>query len=215
MSLFFYHTTTFYRMEKFYKLTGCVLLTFLTLRSLMFQFTTTKRFLPSATISTPDSSSTWMLPTLEELVESITDSSHPEHTYPCPPDTLPFPDTPLPPLHRGNPFKKIPQIVHVTGKSRCVPPYMFKHLQQWHLEGHGLFFHDDRAVQRILQYAVLDNNVNNGAGLVPNLEATLSCVSSGATLADIWRYVFMVSRSYIVGSISLDGSRDPFRSAYF
>jgi len=143
-----------------------------------------------APISIPKFSPKRVLPTIEELVESITNSTHPEHIYPCPPNTLPFPDKPLPSLRNSASIKKIPQIVHISGKSRCVSPHIFKHLQKWKLEGHGLFFHDDRAVHRILKYAVLDNG---GAGLVPDLEAVLSCVSSGATLADIWRYVFTVS----------------------
>ena len=129
------------------------------------------------------------LPPLEELVDSITNSTHPEKSYPCPNGTIVFPDTPLPPTENGT-HHKIPKIVHITAKSRCVPPNIYKHLKQWEFKGYGLYLHDDTAVHKLLRYAILDND---GKGLVPDLEAVLSCVTSGATLSDIWRYTFIVS----------------------
>jgi hypothetical protein len=141
------------------------------------------------------------LPTLNELVRTITNSTG-NHNYTCPKRTTVFPDTPLLPIGPDDKEKKIPRIVHVTGKTRCVPKSIYKHLQKWKLKGHGLYFHDDEAVHRLLKIAVMDND---GRGLVPDMERVLSCITSGATLSDIWRYTLM----WYYGGIYTDLDNSP------
>ena len=90
------------------------------------------------------------LPTLDELVQTITNSTH-HHNYSCPNGTVPFPDTPLPPSSIMKKQKKIPQIVHITAKTRCVPPNIFNHLKQWEFSGNALYFYYDEAVHRMIK----------------------------------------------------------------
>ena len=135
--------------------------------------------------SNSNSNSNTTLPTLDELVQTITNSTH-NYNYSCPDGMVPFPDTPLP---SASIPKKIPSIVHITAKTRCVPPNIFNHLKRWEFAGYALYFHDDEAVHRLMKYAIMDND---GKGLVPNLEKVMSCVTSGATLSDIWRYTLLV-----------------------
>jgi len=145
------------------------------------------------------------LPTLDELVQLMIVNSTQYFNYPCPNNTMPFPDTPLSQSQsQSSPQKKIPQIVHITSKTRCVPVYVFRHLQRWQLEGHALYFHDDTAVHKLMKYAIQDNN---GTGLVPNLEKILSCVTAGATLADIWRYTLL----WYYGGIYTDIDNSPVK----
>ena len=160
----------------------------------------------------PQRTSAASLPSLEELVRTMTINT--TDSYPCPAGMKPFPDFPPPPpptrtssnssssFLSANAKKKIPMIVHVTAKSRCMTPKLYKHVKQWRLDGHGLYFHDDDAVARLMNIAFRDIG---GTGLVPNLERVYSCASNGATMADLWRYVVM----WYYGGIYTDMDNSP------
>jgi hypothetical protein len=79
-----------------------------------------------------------------------------------------------------HPGRKIPRIIHVTAKSRCLTPDVLKHLEQWQ-------FHDEDAVDRLLHA----NHTGTTHEIVTNLTQVLSCVTTGATKSDIWRYLVL------------------------
>lgn len=118
------------------------------------------------------------LPPIHELAESS--------NYTCPEGLVRINDTHLPEnvTHFG---RKIPAVIHMTAKSRCVTPAVFKHLEHWRFPGHSFYFHDDEAVDRLL-YA---NHTGTADEIVVNFTKVLSCVTSGATKSDIWRYLLL------------------------
>jgi mannosyltransferase OCH1-like enzyme len=100
----------------------------------------------------------------------------------CPPGLLYFQDHVLPPsITHAN--RKIPKIIHVTGKTRCLSPDFYNNLETWKtLENHSVYFHDDVAVDRLLNKKWME---------FPHLQLVRSCIHSGAGLADLWRYLVL------------------------
>jgi mannosyltransferase OCH1-like enzyme len=105
------------------------------------------------------------------LVESITGTSHPI-THP--------------------PNRKIPRIVHVTSKTRCMPQKIIDNIQRWQLPDHNFYVHDDEAVNRLLWETYWPE--------FPHLNLLRPCLISGAALADLWRYLVL----YQYGGIYAD-----------
>jgi len=93
--------------------------------------------------------------------------------------------------------RKIPKIVHVTGKSRCLPPGLKKDVLSWVFPGYGLCFHDDDAVWKFMRYIIDDSH---GYELVMNLRKTLLCAKKFAMVADLWRYALL----YWYGGVYVD-----------
>jgi mannosyltransferase OCH1-like enzyme len=80
---------------------------------------------------------------------------------------------------QGQGRRKIPRIVHTTSKSRCMPPPFRDNLRLWqNLTEHSFFFHDDDAVDMLL---------NQDWPEFPQLLKALQCSISGAAKADLWR----------------------------
>lgn len=132
------------------------------------------------------------LPTLEELTRV---------NYTCPNGTEFFENIVLPEsITHAN--RRIPKVVHVTAKTRCVTPNVKNHLQRWVFPDHSLYFHDDVAAYRLLQYVTKDAN---GHELVRGLYKQLLCISSGATMSDMWRYILL----YHYGGIYTDLDNAP------
>jgi hypothetical protein len=77
--------------------------------------------------------------------------------------------------------RKIPKIIHVTTKTRCMPPVLHENLERWRLPGHNLYVHDDAAVERLLFETHWPE--------FPHLNLLRPCMISGAAMADLWRYV--------------------------
>ena len=119
------------------------------------------------------------LPPIEELVET--------GSYSCPDGLYKINNTHLPRsiTHTG---RRIPKVIHLTAKSRCMPLYVLKHLEKWRFEGHSFYFHDDFAVDRLLHEV---QHAPNNQEFVPNMTKVLSCVTSGATKSDLWRYMVL------------------------
>lgn len=135
------------------------------------------------------------LPTLEELTR---------FNYTCPNGTEFFENIVLPEsITHAN--RRIPKVVHITAKTRCVTPKVKNHLQRWVFPDHSLYFHDDVAAYRLLQYVTKDAN---GHELVRGLSKPLLCISSGATMSDMWRYVLL----YHYGGIYTDLDNAPGRN---
>lgn len=114
---------------------------------------------------------------LPELTRSL------DETLACPDSQVYVPDTVLDPHMAFVGGRRIPRIVHVTAKSRCLAPEFAAVLDQWRLTGHSLFFHDDDAMDALLhrQWAEF-----------PALNALLRCFQyGGAMKADVWRLLVM------------------------
>lgn len=80
------------------------------------------------------------------------------------------------------PSRRIPKIVHVTSKTRCMTPYFIRNIGKWRFPGYALYFHDDFAVDRLLSKYWPE---------FPQLQLLMSCVKSGAAKADIWRLLVL------------------------
>jgi hypothetical protein len=78
------------------------------------------------------------------------------------------------------PGRKIPKIVHITTKTRCMPPMLQENLERWRFPKHNFYVHDDAAVQRLLYETYWPE--------FPHLNLLRPCMISGAAMADLWRY---------------------------
>ena len=79
--------------------------------------------------------------------------------------------------------RKIPRIVHLTSKSRCMHPELAENIDTWRLEGHSLFFHDDDAMDKLLYRDWPE---------FPQLKYVIKCLLyGGAAKADIWRVLVL------------------------
>ena len=155
----------------------------------------------------------------------------------CPRGLVPVPDVVLPRAVTHPPSRRVPRVVHVTSRSRCVTPAVREHVEQWRrTANHSFFFHDDAAVRRLLGQAWVDVAFRTGRGENetcpgsatppsarvgreapfarregcswnkaylpgrPPSEVALKCTTTGATLADLWRYAVL----YRYGGIYTD-----------
>lgn len=78
--------------------------------------------------------------------------------------------------------RKIPRRIHITTKSRCMPRDKAKTIEKWKqaLPGYSIFFHDDEAVDRLLQ--------QDSWPEFPFLSMIMKCVKfRGAMKIDVWR----------------------------
>mmetsp|Transcript_5226 Transcript_5226/g.15204 ORF Transcript_5226/g.15204 Transcript_5226/m.15204 type:complete len:471 (-) Transcript_5226:410-1822(-) len=155
---------------------------------------------PSSTIHVPGMNSstieanTKRLPTLEELVSS-------SGNYECPEGSTLFENIVLPEnITHAN--RKIPKVIHMTAKSRCVTPEVREHIMKWKFPDHSLYLHDDAAVYKLLDYCINDRH---GYELVKRLSKAAMCLTSGATLSDFWRYSLL----YHHGGIYTDLDNGP------
>ncbi len=73
--------------------------------------------------------------------------------------------------------RKIPKIIHMTSKSRCVTDIFAMNIGLWYFPDHSFFLHDDHAVNRLLDTVFPE---------FPLLQDIRHCVASGAGLADLW-----------------------------
>ncbi|KAL7460921.1 hypothetical protein ACHAXS_001356 [Conticribra weissflogii] len=110
--------------------------------------------------------------------------------YPCPRGLEYVTDHPLPdhftyPRNEDGTFqRKIPRILHFTMKSRCMSPDFVEIMRTWRNRlgnKYSIYIHDDEAVDKLLYMRRWEE--------FPELKEVLGCVSSGASKADIWRYI--------------------------
>jgi mannosyltransferase OCH1-like enzyme len=79
--------------------------------------------------------------------------------------------------------RKIPRIVHLTSRSRCMHPVIASNVDTWRLPGHSLFLHDDDAMDELLYRDWPE---------FPQLKYVLKClIHGGAAKADIWRVLVL------------------------
>ena len=79
--------------------------------------------------------------------------------------------------------RKIPKIVHMTSKSRCLTQGFVDNVRKWHFSDHSFYFHDDDAVDRLL----LERQWSD----FPHIPLAMKCLRSGAAKADLWRYLVL------------------------
>jgi mannosyltransferase OCH1-like enzyme len=79
--------------------------------------------------------------------------------------------------------RKIPKVVHVTSKSRCMHEAFVQNLDKWRFEGYSFFMHDDEAMDLLLFREWPE---------FPHLHKLLQCLEfGGAVKADIWRLLVL------------------------
>ena len=109
--------------------------------------------------------------------------------------------------------RKIPRIIHVSFNNRCIPNELAETITRWQeaLPDHSLFFHDDEAVQRLVEGDDDHDHDHHhhhhiqstwkSSGYFPELQNHLRCVKfKGAMLIDIWRMLI----SYEFGGLYTD-----------
>ena len=81
---------------------------------------------------------------------------------------------------------RIPRILHVTFKNRCLPQDLARHLERWRekLPDYSIVFHDDESVDRLLTSRWTQQ-------IFPHLNETMKCVQNGAMKIDIWRVLLL------------------------
>jgi hypothetical protein len=93
--------------------------------------------------------------------------------------------------------RRIPRTIHVSMKSRCMPPDLVDAVQMWldALPLHSLYFHDDAAVDRLFQ---LEWNE------FPQLSHYMRCVRlKGAMKIDVWRMLLIYRYGGIYSDIDV------------
>jgi Glycosyltransferase sugar-binding region containing DXD motif len=105
-----------------------------------------------------------------------------DKTIECKEGLLPVYDTLLDPKLAFQ-DRKIPRIVHLTARSRCMHPDVASNIDTWRLPGHSLFLHDDDAMDELLYRHWPE---------FPQLKYVLKClIHGGAAKADIWRVLVL------------------------
>ena len=95
--------------------------------------------------------------------------------------------------------RKIPRIVHVTSKSRCMTKPFVDNLQTWQFPDHNFYFHDDNAVDRLFQKAWPS---------FPHISVATRCMRPGAATIDLWRLLVLWEYGGIYTDI--DNAPGPF-----
>ena len=85
--------------------------------------------------------------------------------------------------------RKIPQVIHITGKSACLTEPFRNACHQWSLPSHSLYYHDDQAVDQLL---------NREWPMFPQLQNTMECLKNagGGKSSFVVILTFLVSIPY-------------------
>jgi len=113
----------------------------------------------------------------------------------CPPLTTPIYDRVIPEQENAI-MQKIPKIVHISFKNRCVPTDIFADgIQQWKdlLPEYSVYFHDDEAIERLIQQDWPE---------FPHLHSMIRCMKyKGAMKVDLWRLLVIYKYGGIYSDI--------------
>jgi hypothetical protein len=117
----------------------------------------------------------------------------------CAEGFIPVPDTVLDPTLAWTNGRKIPRVVHVTSRSRCISKEFAENIDKWRFKDHSLFMYDDDAMDKLL-YRYWPE--------FPELQRVLKCLKhGGAVKADIWRILIL----YEYGGIYTDIDNAPHK----
>lgn len=98
--------------------------------------------------------------------------------------------------------RKIPRIVHLTFKSRCLHPDLAENVESWRFPDHSFFFHDDEAMDKLLYRDWPE---------FPQLKYAIKCLLyGGAAKADIWRILVLWEYGGIYADIDSSPNLDKF-----
>jgi Glycosyltransferase sugar-binding region containing DXD motif len=92
--------------------------------------------------------------------------------------------------------RKIPKIVHMTGKTKCLTNDFFDAAKKWQFQNHSFYFHDDQAVDELF---------NRDWPMFPQLKNTLICLNlagGGKKFLKINCFDIMAYRLMLPSSIS-------------
>ena len=81
--------------------------------------------------------------------------------------------------------RRIPKVIHQSGKTRCLTPNIANLTSQWRSLGYTYYFHDDEAVERLFQK---DDWSIFPIQLYP---LTKLCMPLFTLKADLWRYLML------------------------
>lgn len=84
--------------------------------------------------------------------------------------------------YHGNESYRIPLMIHQTSKGRCVTKEILDLVHTWKSLGYAYYFHDDDTVGRLIQ---------KHSNTFPQLAQVADCITTGAGLADVWRYLVL------------------------
>jgi hypothetical protein len=117
----------------------------------------------------------------------------------CAEGLVPVPDTVLDPALAWTGGRKIPRVVHVTSRSRCMTKEFAENLDKWRFKDHSFFMHDDDAMDELLYRHWPE---------FPQLQQVQKCLKyGGAVKADIWRALIL----YEYGGIYTDIDNAPHK----
>ena len=116
---------------------------------------------------------------LDELVDTQPETS-------CPPGLVLIEDIKHidPAIAKDLKPRKIPRIIHMTAKSRCVTPEIAQAIAAWKVyPDHKFYFHNDAAMNRLLYDKEWPE--------FPNLRFVLLCTNQMVQVADLWRALML------------------------
>ena len=80
--------------------------------------------------------------------------------------------------------RRIPRVIHVTSKSRCVTPNIAESINSWkNYSDHKFFFHNDAAMYRLL--------FERERPEFPQLRLALACSNTMVEQTDLWRALLL------------------------
>ncbi|GFH55421.1 hypothetical protein CTEN210_11897 [Chaetoceros tenuissimus] len=91
----------------------------------------------------------------------------------------------------------IPRIFHISFKSRCLPQDIFRTVERWTdvLPNYSIFFHDDEAVERLIQQHWKE---------FPLLHDAVKCILfKGAMKIDLWRTLILYKYGGVYSDIDM------------
>jgi mannosyltransferase OCH1-like enzyme len=128
---------------------------------------------------------------------SLTQLAGTDKPIQCAEGLVPVPDTVLDPALKFIDGRKIPRVVHVTSRSRCMTKEFAKNIDKWRFKDHSLFMNDDDAMDELLSRYWPE---------FPQLQQVQQCLKyGGAVKADIWRALIL----YEYGGIYTDTDNAP------
>jgi len=126
-------------------------------------------------------------PSLGGVTDELHELTQGEKTISCPPPLVQFHNRIIKKNEQMNnsEARLIPEILHVSMASRCVPRDLMEYLDRWaeKLPSYSIFFHDDKAVSKL---------INSEWHEFPTLIRVMNCVAyTGAMTIDIWRVLVL------------------------
>lgn len=98
--------------------------------------------------------------------EALVELTRPNEATTCPSGMVPV-EMVSNPEADASVGRRIPKIVHMTGKTKCLTGPFYEAAKMWHFEGHSFYFHDDEAMEELF---------NRDWPMFPQLKNTIICL---------------------------------------